>query len=82
MRRLRSRSTVLVPFGALLSTATFAHEGHGVIATAGADGWLHWLLEPQHALAVLGVVLLAAMAVRPALRKRSMHEVTAKPRPR
>lgn len=74
MRLIRSRfatsalAGLLLP--AVLPTLALAHEGHGAIATE--RGLLHWLLEPQHGLAVLGaalLILVAGRAMAPAMRR-------------
>ena len=66
--RIRSLLTALA--AGALPLAARAHDGHGAVGVE--RGWLHWVLEPQHGLVGLGVVLLLVAT------GRRMRTVTAR----
>lgn len=75
MHPFRPRLAVGSLAGALLSTAAFAHDGHGELAVD--LGWMHWLLEPQHGVVVLGSATLAVVVMRRAVRAAAVRRSDA-----
>lgn len=58
------RSLLTVTFSVMIANVASAHPGHGTSGTNDGQSWWHFIAEPVHALPLISLVVLAAVAVR------------------